>query len=244
MKPVDSVVSDEFLNAFVDDQLDAAEKSQAFDAIGHDEALKERVCELRGLKEMVRHSYEHPPVRNKSAGKGLRLRAPYLPALAACLLLCIGGASGWFAHAWTGRGGEPEMMRMLQSVQRNDASGEPQKILVHVSSPNPVRLKSALDETENLLDSYRRSGRKLQVEIVANGGGVDLLRTKVSPYARRIGAMQEKYPNLDFMACGQAIKKLREKGVDVQLLPHIGVASSALEQITLRLKENWAYIKV
>ncbi len=244
MKSDDGVISDEFLNAFVDDQLDAAEKSHAFDAIGQDEALKERVCEFRGLKEMVRHAYEQPLVRSKSAGNGLRLRAPYLPALAACLLLCIGGASGWFAHAWTGRGGEPEMIRMFQSVQRNDASGEPQKILVHVSSSNPVRLKTALDETENLLDSYRRSGRKLQVEIVANGGGVDLLRTKGSPYARRIGAMQEKYPNLDFMACGQAIKKLREKGVDVQLLPHIGVASSALEQITLRLKENWAYIKV
>lgn len=243
MKQDDSVVSDEFLNAFVDDQLDAAEKSQAFDAIGHDDTLKERVCELRGLKEMMKHAYAHPPAR-VPAVKGRRSRASYLQALAACLLLCIGAASGWFAHVWTGIGSDREMARLLQSVQRNDVGGEPQKLIVHVSSSNPVRLKSALDETEGLLDSYRRSGRKLQVEIVANSGGVDLLRADVSPYAKRIGLMQEKYPNLGFMACGQTIKKLQKKGVNVRLLPHTGVASSALEQITLRLKEDWVYIKV
>lgn len=244
MKQDDQGVSDEFLNAFVDDQLDGAEKSQAFDAIEHDDGLKERVCELRGLKERMRHAYEHPPARGRSAVKGRRLRASHLQALAACLLLCIGGASGWFAHTWTGMGGDREMMRLLRSVQRNDVGAEPQKIIVHVGSSNPVRLKTALDETESLLDSSRRSGRKLQIEIVANGGGVDLLRADVSPYAQRIGLMQEKYPNLGFIACGQTIKKLQKKGVDVQLLPHTGVASSALDQITLRLKEDWVYIKV
>lgn len=244
MKQDDQGISDEFLNAFVDDQLDGAEKSHTFDAIERDDVLKERVCELRGLKERMRHAYEHPPVRGRSAVKGRRLRASYLQALAACLLLCIGGASGWFAHTWTGMGGDREMMRLLQSVQRNDVGAESQKIIVHVSSSNPVRLKTALDETESLLDSSRRSGRKLQVEIVANGGGVDLLRSDVSPYAKRIGLMQEKYPSLGFIACGQTIKKLQEKGVDVQLLPHTGVASSALDQITLRLKEDWVYIRV
>ncbi|BAN35741.1 transmembrane anti-sigma factor [Sulfuricella denitrificans skB26] len=244
MKQNDQGVSDEFLNAFVDDQLDGAEKSQAFDAIEHDDALKERVCELRGLKERMRHAYEHPPAPGRSAVKGRRFRASHLQALAACLLLSIGAASGWFAHTWTGMGGDKEMTRLLQSAQRNDVGAESQKFIVHVSSSNPIRLKTALDETENLLDSYRRSGRKLQIEIVANGGGVDLLRADVSPYAKRIGLMQEKYPNLGFIACSQTIKKLQGKGVDVQLLPHTGVASSALDQITLRLKQDWVYIKV
>jgi len=41
-------ISDEYLNSFVDNQLDSAEKIQAFDAINQNETLKERVCELRG----------------------------------------------------------------------------------------------------------------------------------------------------------------------------------------------------
>lgn len=238
----DQGVSDEFLNAFVDDQLGAGEKSQAFDAIGQDEGLKERVCDLRGLKEMMRHAYERPPAHVPSV-KGRRSRASYFQALAACLLLCIGGASGWFAHIWAGSGEEREMARWLQTVQRNDVVAAPQKIVVHVDTSNPVRLKAALDETESLLDSSRRAERQIQIEVVANKGGVDLLRADVSRYAKRIGLMQEKYPNLGFMACGQTIEKLRAKGVDVRLLPHTGVASSALDQITWRLQQGWIYIK-
>lgn len=239
----DQGVSDEFLNAFVDDQLDAAEKGRAFDAIERDEALKARVCELRGLKEMVQHAYRQPPVRENFALKW-RPRLPYFQALAACLVLAIGVASGWFAHAWSGQGGEREMIRLLQAVQRNDIGADPHKLIVHAGTSNPVRLKTALDEAENLLASSRRDNRPVRVEIVANGGGVDLLRADVSPYAKRIAMMQEKYPNLDLMACGQTIKNLRAKGVDVRLLPNTGVASSALDQIALRLKQGWGYIKV
>lgn len=233
----DQGISDEFLNAFVDDQLDAVEKSRAFDLIERDEGLRARVCELRGLKEMVQHAY---PVSEKTSLKRWRLRPPYLQALAACLLLLVGGVSGWFAHM----GNDREMVRLLQNVQRNEAGVEPHKIIVHVGSSDPVRLRTALDETESLLDSYRRANRRFQVAIIANGGGVDLLRAGVSPYASRIGMMQKKYPNLDLMVCGQTIGKLREKGLNVQLLPHTGVASSAAEEITRRLHQGWDYIKV
>jgi len=244
MKKDDPVISEEFLNAFVDDQLDGTEKSQTFDAIEHDDVLKQRVCELRGLKEQMRHAYEHPPGIGKPEGGQRHLRASRLQALAACLLLCIGGASGWFAHTWTEMGTSIEYTRLFQSLQRNTADAEPHKFIVHVGSSNPVRLKTALDETENLLESSRQSSRKLQIEIIANGGGLDLLRTDASPYAQRVSLMQEKYPNLDLIACGQTIKKLEAKGVHVQLLPHTGVASSALDQIALRLKQDWSYIKV
>ena len=81
----DPVISEEFLNAFVDDQLDGTEKSQTFDAIEHDEVLKQRVCELRGLKEQMRHAYEHPPGISKPETGQRRLQASYLQAwLPAC----------------------------------------------------------------------------------------------------------------------------------------------------------------
>lgn len=240
----DPVISEEFLNAFVDDQLDGTEKSQTFDAIEQDEVLKQRVCELRGLKEQMRHAYEHPPGISKPETRQRRLHTSYLQALAACLLLCIGGASGWFAHTWTGAGNGIEYTRLFQNLQRNTAGAEPHQFIVHVGSSNPIRLKTALDETESLLESSRKSSRDLQVEIIANGGGLDLLRSDASPYVQRISLMQKKYPNLSLMACGQTIKKLQDKGVHVQLLPNTGVTSSALDQIAMRLKQDWSYIKV
>ncbi len=237
-------VSDEFLNAFVDDQLESAEKSMAFDAINQDEALKARVCDLRGLKEMVQHAYHQPPLGKHSPVKRQRSWLPYFQALAACLMLTVGAAVGWFGHAWSGSDGELETMRLFQVTQGDDFGDEPRKIIVQVSSSNPTRLKSALDETENLLASYRKDNRQLQVELIANGAGAALLRADVSSYGDRLGLMKAKYPNLDLVVCGQTIGKLREQGVNVQLLPHASIVSSAARQIRQRLLQGWDYVRV
>lgn len=240
----DQTISDEFLNAFVDDQLDPAEKSRVFELIEQDETLKARVCELRGLKARVQHAYANPPPPPRASARSWLRGAPLQQALVASLLLAIGSVSGWFAHNWSGYGSDHEIMRLLQVVQRNDIGADPRKLMIHVGNANPVRLNTALDEAENLLASSRRANRPIQVEIIANGGGLDLLRADGSPYARRIGLLREKYPTLELMACGQTLRNLRAKGVNVRLLPNTGVAPSALDEITLRLKQGWGYIKV
>lgn len=240
----DQTISDEFLNAFVDDQLDAAEKSRVFELLEQDEALKARVCELRGLKARVQHAYLNPPPPPRASSRAWWSGAPLRQALAAGLLLAIGSVSGWFAHSWSGHGSDRETMRLLQAVQRNDIWTDPRKLMIHVGNANPVRLNTALDEAENLLASSRRTNREMRVEIIANGGGLDLLRADGSPYAQRIVSMREKYPLLELTACGQTLRNLRAKGMEVRLLPNTGVAPSALDEITLRLKQGWGYIKV
>lgn len=240
----DQLISDEFLNAFIDDQLEPAEKSRAFELIEQDEGLKARVCELRGLKARVQHAYLNPPQPSRTATNNWLGGALSRQVLAASLFLAIGSISGWFAHNWAGYGSDREVMRLLQAVQRNDIGADPHKLVIHVGNSNPVRLSTALNEAESLLASARRTNRPMQVEIVANGGGLDLLRADVSPYAHRIGLMREKYPNLDLTACGQTLRNLRARGVDVRLLPDTGVATSALDEIALRLKQGWGYIKV
>jgi uncharacterized protein len=237
-------ISDEFLNSFVDNQLDSAEKTQAFDAISQDETLKDRVCELRGLKELVQHAYSEPPIYTRSTVKQRRPWTKQLQALAACLLLLLGGISGWMTHSWTSRQNNHEMTAMLQSTPSPDAIADTRKIIFHVNTSNPTRLKAALDETEGLLENYRRGNHKVQVELIANQRGVDLLRSDVSAYTKRISVMHEKYPNLNFLVCGKTIGKLKSNGENVQLLPHTGIASSAVDQINKRLHEGWGYVRI
>lgn len=242
-------ISDELLNSFVDNELELDEKSEMFTAIGRDESLKERVCELRGLKEMVHHAYHQPPAHKVSPIKELHHRRhsyiQNMPSLAACtLLLLLGWGSGWLMFAGPMTTNTPKIMNLFQAAQSNEIAEEPGNIIVHVSNSNPVRLKTALDETENLLAAYKRANRQLKVEIIANAGGVDLLRSDVSLFAKRIGLMQAKYPNLDFLACSQTISKLQKRGVIVHLLPHTGIATSAVEQINKRLLQGWDYVRV
>lgn len=83
--------SDEFLNAFVDNQIAAEEKSQAFIEIGQDETLNRQVCELRKLHDLVQLAYREPPAPPARTTSGLNARQARLRfGVAASVLLTLG----------------------------------------------------------------------------------------------------------------------------------------------------------
>lgn len=238
-------ISDELLNSFVDNELEPTEKNELFGIIDRNEDLKSRVCELRGLKEMVQNAYSQPPAYTKSTVKKLRSWPRYMQSLAACLLLLVfGGASGWAISTSLEPRSEHRLVKFLQAMQNNDIAKDPGKIIVQISNSNPVRLKTALDETESLLENYKQANLPLKVEVLANGSGVDLLRSDVSPYGARISLMKAKYPNLDFVACNETLNSMLKKGVIVRLLPNILFAASAEDEINMRIRQGWEYLRV
>jgi len=155
-------------------------------------------------------------------------------------LLVAGIAAGWAAHALI-RTGDGTALAGRGAAALHEISAD--HILVHVSSGNRETLATALDEVEDLLRSARSDGREIEVEIVANSTGLDLLRVKASPYLARVGALRREYPNLSFVACHQTIERLREHGVAVELIPGVQVAPSALDQVVKRLQGGWVYIR-
>ena len=238
------IMSDEFLNSFIDNQLDPSEKLRAIEIIRQNDALKERVCELRGMKELVQQAYPLPPTyKHRHHTKGYLPKASW-QALAACLLLCFGAATGWLTHAWVNKNNSSELTALLHTLQANDSITEARKIIVHLSNAHPAKLKATLDETEGLLETYKRAHQAIQVEVIANKHGVNLLRTNTSTYTSRINTLKKNYPNLDFIVCGQTITKLQKEGANVQLLPQTAIATSAADQINKRLKQGWGYIKI
>jgi intracellular sulfur oxidation DsrE/DsrF family protein len=237
-------LSDEYLNSYIDNQLDAGEKLRAIDLIRQSDTLKERVCELSGMKELVRQAYPLPPASQHSSIKKAYLPKTSWQALAACLLLCFGAATGWLTHAWIYKNNSAELLSVLHTPQANDSIAETRKVIVHLSNAHPAKLKATLDETEGLLNTYKRAHQAIQVEVIANKNGVNLLRANTSIYSSRINTLKKNYPNLDFIVCGQTIAKLQKEGANVQLLPQTAIATSAADQINKRLKQGWGYIKI
>jgi uncharacterized protein len=240
----EQIVSDEYLNAFVDNQLDATERIRVFESIRQNESLKDRVCEITGLKEMMQYAYKAPPAHASNRPTRNRSMHTRFQALAACILLCLGGITGWMAHTWAGMSSGQELKNFVQNSLPNENISDFRRVIVHVSNSNPLIAKAALDETESLLESYKRNDRRIQVELIANKDGVNLFRADFSHQKKRISHLQEKYPNLKILVCGQTIGKLRSKGESIRLLPHVGIASSAAEQINMRLEEGWGYVRI
>ena len=214
-------ISDELINAFIDGELAAPERERVLQAIDADAVLRERVCALRAVKQQLAHAYD------VAAPSTRPVRSPARRAVAVAGLVALGAAGGWLLRAalWPGHAGRA-------------ADGT----IVHISSADDARVRAALDTAESLLVQARASRTPIAVEVVANGSGLDALRVGTARHSERIAALKAHYPNLAFVACGQTIERLRERGIEPVLLPGTATASSALDEIVLRMKAGWRYI--
>jgi hypothetical protein len=101
-----------------------------------------------------------------------------------------------------------------------------------------------LDRAERYLDQAEAQGRALQLEVVANSRGLNLLRAGYSPYAERIAQMRQRHANLQFIACSQSVARFAAEGEDVVLLPAAHTAPTAIGQIVDRLQQGWTYVRI
>jgi intracellular sulfur oxidation DsrE/DsrF family protein len=235
-----SKFSDEFLNAFVDDELTADEKAQVYARLSNDVALNGQICEIRKVRDLVKLAYQNVPApRHGMAGIAAVGRKYCSNGLAAGLALVIGALGGWFLHPSTPATPEIALSRATPATE------EPAKVLFHVSDSNPEHLKTVLDEVENLMKFYQQTNQKARVEVITNGGGLGLLMAGVSPYADRIQRMQRDYRDLTFVACQNTIDRIQQElGLQAKLLPGVVVIDSGVAQIMRRQHQGWAYIQV
>ena len=263
--------SDEFLNAFVDDQLAAEEKGRVYIEITRDESLNRQVCELRKLHELVRLAYQNPPappVRQPHAPRARRARLRF--GFAASALLTLGALIGTQSEPLFSTrtpaavsatpavqqiatpaarakpvAQTPNATAAAPSATRPGAYDNPPKVLIHVARDNALQLGEALDEVEGLLHHYRNSHQNARVQVVINGKGLELVRVDTSAHADRIQKLQREFDNLTFAACQNTIDRLqRDQGILVRLLPGVVVIDSGMAELMRRQNQGWTYIQV
>jgi intracellular sulfur oxidation DsrE/DsrF family protein len=226
----------------LDGELSAAEHQRVLGEVRNNPGLRQRLHEYRRVRDLVRAAF-----LEDSAPRASRFmpRPSFRQSVAAGVLLVLGFAVGWSTHQSPGADSlslSPNSLHTL--AQPIGAHARDLRAILHVSSPDPGNMESALDEAENLLSSYRKEHKKLQLEIIANSGGLNLLRSDVSRFRHRIAMLQKKYPNVSFLACKRTLERLKlEKKINPHLLPGVHVVPSALDQILLRLNEGWVYVK-
>lgn len=232
--------SDEFLNAFVDDQLAPEEKGRAYISINNDDALNRQVCELRKMRDLVQFAYKDLPTVAAPGPRAGRLGAN----IAAGLILATGVGLGWLLHQPDSTPAQ-EARIAAPPARPLAVAGNEVKVLFHLNSDKPDRIQEVLDEAEALLKFYRSAGQIARVQVITNGDGLNLLRTDKSPDPERVRAMLKTYDNLSFAACQNTIDRLkREQGITAELLPGASVVDSGVAQIILRQQQGWIYIQV
>ena len=233
-------ISDEQLNALLDKELDMDEEAQLLQAIATSEALQQRYEALRKTKSLYIQAYEEVPAPLLlPQGTDWKSR-PGPMAVAASILLLVGIYLGWlfepiFPHETPDR---------IQSLAEIDATlPQSNTILLHISTTDQTRVEHTLQLAEALLTTADKKHSPLQLEVVANADGLNILR-KGSPYADKISSLSAHFGNVRFLACGIAKKTAALKeGKPIELLPEATDIPAALDQILKRLKDGWTYVR-
>ena len=240
------VISDETLNAFIDGELDVAESEALLVRIREDKDVAQRVCTLRSLQSMVRLAYIEPPVADKRKSRIAPHRQLMQRCAFGCLVLLAGLSGGWAL-----RGLEPQVVAALPATVASGyrvvslvREADPNRVMLHLDSAAPAKMQAVLDQAERLLDEAEQQGRAMQLEVIANSRGLNLLRADHSPYAERMARMKQRHANLHWVACGQTIARLRNDGEQVSLLPDTQTTPTAINEIVTRLQQGWTYVRV
>ncbi|MGD8711683.1 MAG: hypothetical protein PVG50_02495 [Thiohalophilus sp.] len=240
----DNRVSDEQLNALVDGQLDLDEQTRLLKILRDDPELSRKNCEFQKVHGLVKLTYESEQTPQYTSPVQRESRHRWLMGVAATLLVGFGVVMGWLVSNVNNN--PSSLLELAHTVHVTPNSDEQQtwKVLLHVSSNDPYRFNILLNEAENLLKTSLKKHQSVEVEILTNGEGMELVHDSNRTYARRLKTLQQKYDNLVVSACNQSLKRLREQGINIQLLPQTRIVPSAINEALARQKKGWTYIRI
>ena len=238
--------TDEQLNLFIDNQLDTDDNDRIRHAMAEDAALRERICQLRAVRELVGYAYENVLAADTTTEKASGTGGYPWKSLAAAVLVIVSALSGWVVN---------DVVRSTQIATAEDvfqyykAAGQAdraeRKIILHVTTGDVYAISGALDEAEQLLASYRDAGTPMKLDIVTYREGINMLRVGVSPYVKRIEQILDDNQNVSLYACLRSIDKAQKKeGRPIVMMEKAITSKTAQELISERLQKGWIYIKV
>ena len=74
---------------------------------------------------------------------------------------------------------------------------KPHRIAFHVDQNDPAVMNLVLNNVSNLMEYYHGKGEQVQIEVVAYGPGLNMLREDTSPVKDRLKRINERHLSLE-----------------------------------------------
>lgn len=118
------------------------------------------------------------------------------------------------------------------------------RLAIHVDQNDPKVMNLALNNAENVASYYESKGEKVEIEIVAYGPGLHMLRSDTSPVKDRIAVLGLQMDNLQFSACGNTRGKMAKKeGMEIPLLSEAVQVTSGVVRLMELQEDGWSYVR-
>ena len=126
------------------------------------------------------------------------------------------------------------------------ADGKTHRVAFHVDQNDPAVMNLVLNNVTNLMEYYHDKGEQVQIEVVAYGPGLHMLREDTSPVKDRLKHLSSgTFPStVKFAACGNTQKGMEKReGHAVPIVAEATIVPAGVVRLTELQEQGWTYIK-
>src|SRR3954454_1984448 len=115
------------------------------------------------------------------------------------------------------------------------------RLVLQVNTADPATMNLALNNASNVEQNYRELGEKVEIEIVAFGPGLHMLRDDTSPVKERVRKIAEGGRAISFKACDNTRENMaRQENKSISLVSQASVVRSGVVRVMELQEQGWS----
>lgn len=118
------------------------------------------------------------------------------------------------------------------------------RLVLYISEADMDRMNGVLDVAANVSRHYSGIGEEVEIEVVAYGNGLHMLRADTSPVRQRLTNFLQSMVNVTFQACGNTLDTMeRSEGARPPLLDGVEMVQTGVAHLLQRSEEGWTLVR-
>jgi uncharacterized protein len=123
------------------------------------------------------------------------------------------------------------------------ADGKTHRVAIQVDQNDPAVMNMVLNNATNVIEHYRAKSEDVDVEIVAYGPGMHMLRADTSPVQDRIKKLKEM-GKVQFSACNNTKQNMEKtEGHAISILPEATIVPAGVVRLMELQEQGWSYVR-
>ena len=123
------------------------------------------------------------------------------------------------------------------------ADGKTHHIAIQIDQNDSAVMNMVLNNARNVIEHYRGKGEDVDVEIVAYGPGMHMLRADTSPVTDRIKQLKDM-GKIQFSACNNTKQGMEKaEGHAISIVPEATVVPSGVVRLMELQEQGWSYVR-
>jgi intracellular sulfur oxidation DsrE/DsrF family protein len=132
----------------------------------------------------------------------------------------------------------------LPAVAQAPAADDTWRVALHVNDNDVGKMNLTLNNVQNILADFKKSNRKVEIEVVTYGPGLHMFREDTSPVKARIQDIALGNPNVRFAACNNTAGNMaKAEKKEIKIMSEATIVPSGVVHLVELQRKGFAYVK-